>query len=369
MFIRSPPIQGCFVKLGLFQALHLLFILSISFSSINVGADDLEDFLMDAPLSKESILIDIEEDVGAKFEIVDELTKRKKILEESLIIPPKYDRPRTFGKPVPFTAQLKKGSILRNLDTGKPFRLKKPLVVKAEQVVLGSNRVFILNKSGEKRYETQAVNAVNIEETVRLNPDINPLIVYTDKPKFGSIDQELKFSHFFSYHIESIRSDYYATIFRGERQSATGNILEAKSYFLTDRFPIHIGFNVNAHFGFWEDPELGTVTWRGLFIGPSVMRSFWQKPDGRWNFHLSAFKSVYHESEKAPDKHMYSTLGLQSEIEKEFDTSYGPVTLGLSYRWSRSSIKDSTEYLENEALKGQVIGFGAYMSYRYNWSY
>ncbi|MCF8057749.1 MAG: hypothetical protein K9K67_00525 [Bacteriovoracaceae bacterium] len=354
------------MKQGMFQI--LLFVL-ISFCFVNNFADDLDDFLIDAPLSKESVLIDIEGDTRAEFDIVDGLTKRKKTLEESLIIPPKYNMPRTFGQPVPFTAQLRKGAVLTDLKSGKPFRVKKPLVVKAELVYLGSKDVFILNKSGEKRYETRAENAVNIENTVRLNPDINPLIVYTDKKKYGSTDEDLKFSHFFSYHIESIRSDYYSTIFRGERQSATGNIFEVKNYFITDRFPIQIGFNINAHFGFWEDPELGIVTWRGVFVGPSVMRTFWQKPDGRWNFHVSAFQSVYHQSKKNPDTHNYSTLGLQSEIEKEFDTTYGPVTLGLSYRWSRSSIKDSTEYLENEALKGQVIGFGAYLSYRYNWSY
>lgn len=346
-----------------------LFLLILTLFSTVIMADDLDDLLKDAPLTKESILIDIEEDVGAKFDVIDEIKERKEKFDESLYIAPKYKKPRVFGEPVPFTAQLKQGAILTNLETGKGLRVKKPIVVRAQQIVLGANRVYILTKDGKKKYETRAENAVNIENTVRLNPDINPLIVYTDKAQYGSQDKDLKFSHFFSYHLEAIRTEYFATIFRGERQSATANILQAKNYLITDRFPIHVGFNISGNLGFWEDPVLGTVTWRALFVGPSFMRTFWKKGDSRWNMHVSAFKSIYHESQKDPDRHTYSTVGLQGELEKEYDTDYGPLTLGVSYRWSRSSIKSSTEYLENEALKGQVVGFGAYISYRYDWSY
>lgn len=368
---KTPKNKEVFgsMKQGLFLKFIIFFCLALGLNHLEVLADDLDDLLADAPLTQDSILIDIEEDVGAEFDVVDDIRKRKETFDESLYIAPKYKKPRSFGTPVPFTAQLKKGAILRNLETGKPLRVKKPIVVRAEQILLGANRVYILTKDGQKKYETHAENAVNIENTVRLEPDINPLTVYTDKAQYGSQDNELKFSHFFSYHLEAIRTDYYATIFRGERQSATATILQAKNYLLTERFPIHVGFNLSANLGFWEDPILGTVTWRGFFLGPSFMRTFWKQKDSRWNMHVSAFHSFYHESQKDPDRHRYSTLGLQGELEKEWDTDYGPFILGLSYRWSRSSIKSSTEYLENEALKGQVVGVGAYLSYRYDWSY
>ncbi len=344
------------------------FVVALIITTLPCHADDLDDFLNDAPLSPESVIIDLENEVGADFDVIDELSTREKSFNESLRIEPKYKKPRVIGRPETFTAQLKKGSILFDVKDGKAYTIDKPIVVTAQLVLLGGNRVFILDKNGKERYQTQAMNAVNIESTVRLNPDINPITVYSDRPVFGSNDSELKFSHFISYSVEAIRTDYFATIFRGERQSANSNILQAKNYFMTDRFPIQVGFNISGQFGFWEDPTLGTMTWSGVFAGPSFMRTFWQKDDSRWNMHVSAFTSLFHESEKAPDRHRYSTLGLQTEIEKEFDTSYGPIILGLSYRWSRSSIKETTEYLENEALKGQVIGFGAYLSYRFNWS-
>lgn len=344
---------------------HLLF-LSLFIPS-PIQADDLEDFLEDSQQSKESILLDIEENVGANFNVVDGITRRQKAIDESLIIPPKYDKPRTFGNPGFFTAQLKEGSILRNLKNGKGVRIDKPIVVKAKSAVLGGNTVFIYDRSGNKRYETSAPNAVNIEHIVKMNPDIDPLVTYTDIPRYGAVERETNFSHFFSYHLEAIQTEYYSTIFRGTRQSANSNQLQLKSYFVKKDFPVQMGLNISAQLGFWEDPDLGTVTWSGLFFGPSIMKSFWRKKDSQWNLHLSGFRSIYHESQKSPDRHKYSTIGLQFEVEKEFETSYGPFTLGANYRWSRSSIKASSEFLQNESVKGGVTALGAYVGYRFNW--
>lgn len=343
------------------------FTTLLLFLSAPIHADDLEDFLEDSQTSKEAILLDIEGEVGAEFDVVDGITNRQKAIDESLIIPPKYTRPRSFGNPDFFTAQLKEGTILKDLKNGKGYRIDKPIVVKAKSAIVGGNVVFIYDRFGKKRYETSAPNAVNIEHIVRMNPEIDPLVTYTDVPRYGAVDRDTEFSHFFTYHIEAITSEYYATIFRGTKQTANSNQLQLKSYFYKKDFPIQMGINISAQLGFWEDETLGTVTWSGLFVGPSMMRSFWKKPDSQWNMHLSGFKSLYHESQKTPDVHRYSTIGIQYEVEKEFQTNYGPFTLGLSYRYSRSSIKSSTEFLENEAIKGQVIAVGAFVGYRFNW--
>lgn len=348
-------------------SLNVFFLCLCAMTCLHCFADDLDDFLQDAGPSKDSLLIDLEQATGANFEVVDDLVRQEDFIEDLTFKPPRYKPPRAFTSPEPYTAQLKTGSILINLKTKKGFKVTKPLIVKAKEVISGSQRVFILDKKGESRYETLTRNAVNIEPTVSLNPKINPNLVYGDKNRFSSIDTEKKFSHFLSYHFESVRTDYYSTIFRGDKQSASSNTVGTKSYFLTD-FYFQVGVNIHYNFGFWDDPTLGTLTFQGLYFGPSIMRSFWQKDESRWNLHISAFKSLLHESEKAPDRHSYSTIGLQGEIEKEFKTGYGPYTLGLSYRWSRSSVKETSEFLRNEALKGQVTAFGVYASYRFNWN-
>jgi hypothetical protein len=351
------------LKLGLFLT---LFSLSL-FPSKLTFADELDEFLMNSGSSSESVFIDIEEKTDAQFGVVDELSKEDRAYKDSLYNPPRFKKRKVTIKPEPYVAQLKVGTILKKINGEEVYRVTRPVVVKAVEKIAGSQIVTILNKDNQEVYTTKTSNAVNIEQEVALNPDIEPTIVYTDKRDYNIVDTEVKFRHFISYHLESIRSDYFPTIYRGTKQTAQGNILESKNYFVSNRFPVQFGFNVNYHFGFWEDPTLGTVTWQGLFAGPSIMRSFWKKKDSRWNMHLNGFKSIFHESKKDPDFHKFSTLGLQLELEKEIDFSTGSYTLGVNYRWSRSSVKETSEFLQNEAIKGQVIGFGVYLSYKFDW--
>ncbi len=343
----------------------LFFALNFGALSTSAQSDQVEAFIGEGT---SDVLIDLEGETPATFQVIDELSEREKMLEEAIRIPPKPSTPRVIVPAAPYMAQLVKGSILTTLDGKKKLRTKSNIIVKAQEVIPGGQKAWILTKDGEKKYFTDTVNAPNINHVVQIEPTINPLKVYTDKPAYGSRDKETNFSHFFSFHLESIRTNYFKTIFRGEKGSASATTLQSKNYLISKRFPFHVGFNISTQFGYWEDPVLGTMTWNGFFFGPSIMRTFWEKEDGRWNLHFSAFRSLIHESEKSPDRHSYSTLGLQGDLEKEFDTTLGPLTLGLSYRWSRSSIKETTEYLENEAIKGEVVSVGAYLSYRFNWT-
>jgi hypothetical protein len=349
---------------GMKKTLFLLILLGLVNTAL-AQSNEVDDFIGNG---SSGVYIDLEEETSAQFNTVDQLTEREKKLEEALYIPPKFDKAREVVDIPPYKAQLLEGSILTSLDGKKQVRVSRNVLVRAKELAPGSKKVFILDTEGKKRYTTSTHNALNINAVVEIEPKINPLTVYTDKPTYGSSDKEAHFSHFFSIHLESISTPYYATIFRGERQSANATTFQLKNYMMTKDFPIQVGFNLSSQIGFWEDPVLGTVTWNALFFGPSLMRTFWQKDESRWNFHLSVFKSLLHQSEKDPDTHKFSTLGIQGEIEKEFDTDLGPITLGLNYRFSKSSLKESTEYLENEAIKGDVTAFGAYISYRFNWT-
>ncbi len=347
------------MKLGLF----LVSLLSLQITL----ADEIDDFLEDFDKSKEAINIDLEERTGAEFQVIDKLTKEEQDYQKAIFNPPRFKKRKVIISSEPYIAQLKANSILRKINSKEVFRVKRPIVVKALEKMMGSQFVTILNKEGKGIYTTETSNAINIENEVALHPEFNPKKVYMNKTNYNLVDTETRFRHFFSYHFESMRSNYFPTIYRGTTQTSQGNTLESKNYLISNRFPIQFGFNLNYNFGYWEDPSVGTVTWQGLFIGPSIMGTFWKKEGTRWNAHFNGFKSVFHQSQKDPDIHKFSTLGIQFELEKEIDLSTGSYTLGINSRWSRSSVKEATEYLQNEALKGQVISFGVYLSYKFDW--
>ncbi len=303
------------------------------------------------------------------YGIIDRITKQKKKVSEKLNWkePPK-GKARVFTETKPYTAQLKEGAILTSLETGKKVKVYRPVIIKAQETYVGSHSTYVLDKEGQIKYTTDVTNAINIENEIALNPKIDPLLVYTDKTNYHSIDEDLKFSTYLGVHVESVNTKYYATIYRGERQSAQSYTLEGKTYLLTEDTPYNFGLNLQYQFGYWEDPIVGTVTWSGLHVGPSFMASFWQKKKSKWNLHVNLFKSLFHQSEKNPDRHKFSTVGTQLEFEKEFSTEYGSYSVGVKYSWMRSSLKESSEYLENEANRGDISSFGGYINYNFGWS-
>ena len=348
-----------------------LFIISLVTSfSLNIQAQnwssEVDEFLDDPNVIQD--YKNLEGLENKNYEIIDGIAKQKEKIKKRLNWkePPKR-KPRIFTETEPYTAQLKKGSILKNEKTGKYVKVFRDVIVKARETYIGSREAFVLDKDGNEKYTTQTHNVVNVEHEVAMTPKIDPLIVYRDKDHYHSENKNLNFNTYVGFHVESISTSYYADIYRGERQSAQNYTLEAKTYFLAEKIPYNIGLNLQYQYGYWQDETIGTVTWSGVHIGPSFMASFWEKKNGRWNAHLNLFKSLFHESEKSPDIHKFSTIGTQIEFEKEIFSSYGKYSIGIKYTWMKSTIKESSEYLENVANRGVISSFGGYITYNFGW--
>lgn len=303
------------------------------------------------------------------YEVIDQIRDQKEMVKRKL----EYKEiptaaPRVFTDTETYTAQLNQGAILKDVKTKKPVKVFREVIVKARQTYVGSPIVYIFDKNGEAKYTTRTSNAINIEHEVVLEPTVDQLKVYTDKSNYHSVDEDLHFTTYFGFNVESITTNYYATIFRGEKKSAQNYALEAKTYMLTKNSPYNFGFNLQYQYGYWQDPVIGTATWSGLFIGPSFMFTFWKKKESQWNTHINLLKSIYHKSQKFPETHSFSTVGTEIELEKEMMTSLGRYSFGVKYSWLTSSINNSSEYLENVANRGIIASFGAYINYNFDWS-
>lgn len=345
-----------------------VFTLAVSLLfSFSIKADDLDDFLEESEASKEAIFIDIEEETRADFDVIDKISKRQKAIEKKRYKRRQFKKPRKISEGEIFKAQLKKGAILVDIKSKKSFKVKSPIMVTAKMIIVGGNLVYIYDKKGKEKYKTEAMNVIDIERVVSLYPEIDHIKTYSDMPRYGLKDKKTNFSHFLTYHAEAMRTNYYPTIFRGTQKTGNSYQLQLKSYLLKKDFPVQAGLSIATQLGFWEDPTLGVSTWGGIFYGPTLMRSFWHEQKNQWNFHFSAFRSLVHRSRKNPDAHSFSTNGIQLELEKQIDTRNGPFSIGVSYRLSRSSVKSTTEYLENEASRGKITAVGVSVGYRFDW--
>ena len=346
----------------------LLSLLSLSPThAAPIWDEELDEFLGEGH-SEDIDLIDPYEAPGGDFELIDTISKQKEKVIEKIEWKEPPDLPaRIFTETKPFTAQLKKGAVLIDIKTKKQVRIYRPVIVKARETSVGSQISYILDKEGNKRYTTRTSNAINIEQEIQLESTVNPLIVYTDQPNYHTIDKDLKFETFISMQMASQSTDYYASIYRGEKKSANETSFMMKTLMDIDSLPINFGLAAKYDMGYWEDEISGTVTWNAISIGPAFQYTFWEKKEGRWNLHLSVLKSLYHRSDKTPKRHEFSTIGSQIEVEKEFYGDYGKWALGLKYSFMQSSVKETDEYLENTPERGVINSIGAYLSYHFDW--
>ncbi len=347
--------------------LYFSLLFTMCFSSYaEEWSSDVDNFLDDPNVIRD--YKNLEGLQNKNYQIIDGISKQKEKIKNRLNWKePPSSKPRIYTETQPYTAQLKKGSILQNIESGKYVKVFRDVIVKARETYIGSQKAYVLDKDGNQKFTTETYNVVNVEHEVEMTPKVDPLIVYRDKTHYHSENKTLPFNTFIGFHVESVSTTYYADIYRGERQTAQNYTLEGKTYFLAEDIPYNFGINLQYQYGYWQDETIGTVTWSGLFFGPSFMGSFWEKKNGRWNAHLNLFKSLYHESEKNPDIHKYSTIGTQIEFEKEIYTEYGKYSFGIKYTWMKSSVKESTEYLENVANRGIISSFGGYITYNFGW--
>ena len=353
--------------------MKILFIYLCLLIPLNSFSDEIDDFLEGAGDSELASLEELNEGYDesdltfpANFEVVDQISD-----DEFQVRKPKVKKYKEKTKakdwtPVPFKAAIKPGSLIYAINSDKKFYIKRKMYVRARLKVGGSSTSYLISKDGKIKYKTNTNNLISVQPDLELRPKIDPLIVYKGRTEFFTVDENIKFKHFLNYGFGPTSTNYLPVIYRANSTSAFTYRLDSKNYY-DSKFPIDFGLNLNYEFGYWEDSQIGTVTFKSLNWGPVIRWSFWKGKTGFWNLHFGAFKSIFHKAVKEPDTHEFSTLGLLIDLERAQKTRLGTFLFGAGYRQSQSSIKNSTEYLENLSVKGSNKTITFTVGYLFDW--
>ncbi len=344
----------------------LLFILFLMMRIPQSISDELDDFLGDAQSYNPELTI-LDNKATADFETVDTLIHEEQNFEKRKYRKNQNSIARASWAPKIFTALVQVGSKLIDVKTNKVLKVKRAFYARAREKVVGSQISYILDQKGKIRYRTSTWNLADIESDIKLLPKISALEIYEGKQSFHSIDKSLPLSHFLSYHFETITTNYYPMLFRGNSKSALAYRLQFKSYYRSHS-PLNFGLNLQYNFGYWEDTKVGLLTWKALFIGPTTHLSFWENNNSSWHLHFGIGQSLFHHSEKKPDKHKLSSTAILLDIERASHTRYGKFLIGGGLRWTKSAVKETTELIINNAQKGNTISISFAIGYLYDWS-
>tara|TARA_R110002072_G_scaffold1989_5_gene16612 strand:+ start:65086 stop:66081 length:996 start_codon:yes stop_codon:yes gene_type:complete len=279
------------------------------------------------------------------FEVIDQIAQDEELFQKQKWKPPVIKEKRALLTPPTFTGYLKKGAILENIKDGKTVFIEKPIFIKAREVTIEGQYSYVFDKENNIRFRTHTSNITAIDKDLKLYPQVNPNIVYEEKQTFHSEEKTIPLDHSFSYEYENVSSKYYAQIFRGTKTSALATRVSWVGYLDTE-FNFDFGINANLQVGSWNDEVIGKAAWNALFIGPIIRYSFLESPKASHNILFGIEKSLFHKSQKLPDQHNFSTLGILLGVNRVQSTFIGKVKYGITYRRFQSSIKNTTEYLE-----------------------
>lgn len=304
---------------------------------------------------------------SADFNTIDKLSDEAEIARQKryrlLNLKPQKVNP---WSPKPFQARLRAGAVITRVEDDLDFVLRKPIYVVAREQIEGGSRSFLYGKDNKVKYIVDTRMLVSVEEDLKLSPQIDPTIVYEKPDLTNSEEKKFPIEATFQISGETLDGTYFAQAFRGTETKASGERYEIRSYYNND-WPIQFGINGNAGRGTWNDEIIGTVSWVNVFIGPTLRWKFYQAEENSSSVHLSGQKSLYFESAKDPDRHSYSAINYQLDIDYSMKTSFGTWVVNGAYRLSSLSVNDSTEYLETDpSLKDMTslsLGIGLRMDF------
>lgn len=347
-----------------FSKIILILSLSVSSFAYSQTSSEVDDFLdqeLAADLDQE-----LKELETLDYDVLDNLKTNDDKRFNKSFRPPKKIGKRKFWEPIPFQALLKKDAIILDIKADKYLRVPNKIFVVAKILRIGSKYSYLKVKD-EWKYKTVTQNLTSVDNMVTLHPQEDPTIIYEAPSRFNSTDKTFPLEVGLTLGFDSYSADYYAEIFRGTNKTALGNHFDLKSYY-NSGLDFDMGVNLSYNYGSWSDEDIGKASWTAFYIGPTIRYPFWEETDSFWAVHLSVLKSLYHKSKKEPDSHTFSSNAIQMEIERVGETGWGPFIFGGGIRYQRSSVKDTTEFLQIPTVRGDILSLSFTVGYLFKWN-
>ena len=82
---------------------------------------------------------------------------------------------------------------------------------------------------------------------------------------------------------------------------------------------------------------------------------------------VTGTKSLFHATKKIPDQHELSTVALSLSFERSTRFKFGDILYGVGTTWTKSTLKKSSEYLNNTGTRSNSNSFGIKVGYAYGY--
>ncbi len=296
------------------------------------------------------------------FSTVDELTENERVIRDLSLREQYFKEREKPWSPIPFRALLLKGTRLVDIKTGKVYFTSSDIYVYAQEETNGSQVTFILNQEKVAKYKTFTRNLRSIERDISLYPEVDVNKSYLDKPKYHSTDKIMEIESHFSFHIETMKSIFFADLYSGTETLSTANRFQSKTFF-NSVLPVDFGISLGFQKGLWNDTD-NQVRWSTGYFGPSLRWQFAKWGKARFNTKLGIERSFGFTATGVSSRANYSSLLYEFELEAVYQSSIGPFLFGWTLRNMSWQLEDTDTPLNIINNKIDITSTSIFAGYR-----
>lgn len=261
---------------------------------------------------------------------------------------------------------LKKGTTLFEKQTDRPYQLQRDLYTKTLNISYGSDKSWVLNNDGEKKYWVYIEDVVNIENEYRLRPrHIGSQDFHPEKTNYRSLDDKLQLRHEFKFGVHLLSSRSIRSTFNPDLSLPSGNMVDYTIYPLW-HIPLNLGWTARFE-GTTSSEQLegrtDQVSWLALSTGPKIRYEYSTKENYRIDLTAEVtqgfiFNGLYNQEGFEGD-----FLRFTAELRVHWQTRIGEVFLSGGWISERQNI-DRQENLpmaapgEGRTSSGFLSGIG-----------
>jgi hypothetical protein len=305
---------------------------TLAISSI-INAQDFLD-IENAP----STITDTEEEEGTIFdddlEIIDDLTIFRKKNEPTYKSSPKTSRFKRPSRwmPTPFTAYLQKNSIITRIDDESvSYRVKKQVLVKAEEVIFGGQYSRIYDSKGNLKFRTLTKSLVDITTDVNLNPNLPSHEEFEPPTQLHTTNKSQLFENSFYWKVDTLNLGYYNDMFNTSDLVGTAERFEYR-IFPKWKFPIDFGITFSSELGISVDEDGNSLTWTSYYFGPAIKYVLSDNKIRAWEVYAGIQTSISYVSSLNGVFFEMSSNAMELELLWKRKTKWGVFIIGGSLR-------------------------------------
>lgn len=268
----------------------------------------------------------------------------------------------------PYTVYLKAGKRIISLKDKSESYIPEGIYAKVLELdPKRRDQFYVYNNAGVAQYITDADGLVEIEEDIRLLPNVNAEKTYPPKSVFKSENKTAQFDSQFSVHFDSLGLSSLNEIYSDEISSVMANRYEARTLYVSE-LPFQFGATLNYQSAYWKN-DIEQVKISILSFGPLFQYDILRDNELRIKALMSAETAPVYSGISANYEDKYSALLFDFGLESEWDTPVGTVSLGGHYRHHELKLqKTSRQNIQLPPKEYGLNSFGATIGYKFEWS-